>query len=314
MFALIALYAIFGLAFTMSKGVLNYAYPLFFVGLRMVLAGFILLGYHVFFKKKPLTIDKRYLSIFAQIAFFHVFVTYAFEFWALEYVSAAKDALFFNLTPFITALLSLVLCKEYLTIRQWLGLAIGFIGFIPMFIAQNGLTDLTKECLKISWPEICILIAVSASAYGWILMQRLVKNTHYDPVFINGMTMLWGGILSYSVAWFMEPAFFKTITGTVDQSYDMGMFAWYTAVLILLTNIISYNLYGSLLRVYSATFMALAAGMTPLFTALFDWLLFGEYVTWHFVLTVILVFIGLAIFYSDEFKSPKVESTILPPV
>jgi drug/metabolite transporter (DMT)-like permease len=77
---------------------------------------------------------------------------------------------------------------------------------------------------------------------------------------------------------------------------------WYLFVLILLTNVICYTLYGRLLKTYSATFMALASATVPIFTAIFDWLLFGLTVTWHFVATVVIVFIGLAIFYADEIK------------
>ena len=312
MLALIGLYAIFGLAFTVSKGVLDYAYPIFFVGIRMILAGILLFGYHVLWKKQSLTLDKKYLSLFVQLAFFHVFITYVFEFWALEYVSAAKDALFFNLTPFVTALLSLFLSKEYLTKKQWCGLAIGFIGFLPMFFSQTSFEGLAPEYFAISLPELLLIGAVSASAYGWIIMQRILHTSTYQPVFINGMTMLWGGLFSLIVAWRVEPAFLKYVSCATCNVHDLLMFAWYLGILILLTNIISYNLYGSLLRRYSATFMALAGGMTPIFTALFDWLLLGEIITWHFVCTVILVFTGLIIFYSDELKPTEI--TPLPPV
>lgn len=303
MFALIGLYIVFALAFTISKGVLNYTYPIFFVGFRMTLAGLLLLGYYILCKKKAVVIEKKHLWILVQIAFFHVFVTYAFEFWALEYVSAAKDALFYNLAPFITALLSLVLCNERLTIKQWFGLAIGFFGFLPMLMAQAPLETLALESFSISWPELLLIGSVSASSYGWILMQRLVHV--YHPVLVNGITMLWGGLFSLIIAWMVEPVFLKWVSGPPFNTHDMLMFTWYLLILILLTNVICYNLYGTLLRKYSATSIALAGSTTPIFTALFDWILLGDKVTWHFVATVILVFLGLLIFYYDEFRRPK---------
>ena len=122
MLVILGLYSVFALSFTLSKGVLNHASPVFFIGIRMILAGLLLLGYHLYVKKRQFRLYAKHFWHFAQLALFHVFIAYVFEFWALESVTAAKDALFFNLTPFITALLSMVLCSERLTFKQWIGL------------------------------------------------------------------------------------------------------------------------------------------------------------------------------------------------
>jgi drug/metabolite transporter (DMT)-like permease len=303
MILLIVLYLVFALSFTMSKGVLLYAEPVFFTGVRMIIAGLILLGYHVLIRKRPLKIEWKHIGLCAQLAIFHVFVTYVFEFWALETVSAATDALFFNLTSFITALLCYVLCNERLSTKQWIGLVIGFLGFMPLFYTQQSfcITQLAS-CFVLSRAELLLFIAVAASAYGWIVMQQLVRDNQYNPVMINGISMFGGGLIALCASFLTETTFIKTTAPGLLWSHDIPMVAWYMAVLIVLTNIISYNLYGFLLKQYSATFIALAGGMTPIFTALFDWLLFGEVITWHFVATVALVFVGLLVFYSDELR------------
>jgi len=73
-----------------------------------------------------------------------------------------------------------------------------------------------------------------------------------------------------------------------------------TLLLMIISNAICYNLYGKLLKKYSATFMSFAGFTTPLFTALFDWLKFGEVASWHFYLSATIVFGGLLIFYQEE--------------
>ncbi|HEV2916256.1 MAG TPA: DMT family transporter [Candidatus Babeliales bacterium] len=308
MVAVIGLYLVLALAFTMSKGVLLHAQPVFFTGVRMIVAGITLLAYYRYIQKKKFILHNQDLLTYLQLAFFHVFVTYVFEFWALETISASTDALFFNLSPFITALLSLILCNERLSGKQWLGLLIGFVGFLPLFYAQqtvcgSSLIAMVRACLSFSKAELLLIIAVASSAYGWILMQRLVRTDHYSPVFINGVSMLWGGIMALIVSLLTETTFIKTTGPHTLWSYDIPMFLWYLAVLIILTNFISYNVYGLLLKRYSATLIALAGGLTPIFTAFFDWILLGEYISWHFVATVCLVALGLCIFYIDEFKS-----------
>lgn len=71
-------------------------------------------------------------------------------------------------------------------------------------------------------------------------------------------------------------------------------------LLIIISNMICYNLYGVLLRHYSATFMSFAGFTTPLFTALFGWFFLGELITWHFYASFAVVLSGLALFHRDE--------------
>lgn len=291
------------LAFTMSKGVLNYASPVWFTAIRMLIAGVLLVGYHVFVQKRSWKIERKDILTYLIFGFFHIYCTYVFEFWALETVSAAKDALFFNLTPFITALLSLFLCNEKLSLKQWAGLALGFVGFLPLLIAQSPAESLVAGGTSfISWAEVYLLIAVSGGAYGWILLQKLIKQHAYEPIFANGVAMVIGGLGALATAIVTEPTIVRTPSPDMFWTASIPYIAWYLFVLIMLTNVICYTLYGRLLKTYSATFMALASATVPIFTAIFDWLLFGLTVSWHFVATVIIVFIGLAIFYSDEMK------------
>jgi drug/metabolite transporter (DMT)-like permease len=303
MIAIVILYSLLALAFTMSKGVLDYAAPVWFTGIRMFVAGVLLVGYHVLIQKRSWSIKKEDIPNFIMLGFFHIYCAYVFEFWALETVSAAKDALFFNLTPFITALLSLFLCNEKLSTKQWGGLALGFLGFLPLLVAQAPAEAVVAGGSSvISWPEIYLFIAVTGGAYGWILLQKLMKDDAYEPIFANGIAMLLGGAGALLTAFVTEPTMVRIPNPTMLWSSAVLHIVWYLFVLILLTNVICYTLYGRLLKTYSATFLALAGATVPIFTALFDWLLFGLVVSWHFVATVIIVFIGLAIFYADEMK------------
>lgn len=291
------------LAFTMSKGVLDYASPVWFTAIRMTLAGVLLVGYHVLVQKRSWQIRREDIYKFLLLGVFHIYCAYVFEFWALETVSAAKDALFFNLTPFITALLALALNNERLSLQQWGGLALGFIGFLPLLIAQAPQEALVAGGNSfISWPEIYLLIAVTGGAYGWILLQKLMRHHAYEPIFANGVAMIVGGLGALVTAVLTEPTMVRVPRPDMLWTESIPYIIWYLAVLILLTNVICYTLYGRLLKNYSATFMALASATVPIFTAIFDWLLFGLTVSWHFVATVVVVFIGLAIFYADEMK------------
>ena len=302
MIAIVVLYSLLALAFTLSKGVLDYSSPVWFTAIRMLVAGVLLVGYHCLVQKRSWHIARGDIYKFLLLGVFHIYCAYVFEFWALEKVSAAKDALFFNMGPFITALLSFFIYNERLSVKQWFGLALGFVGFLPLLYAQAPTETLIGSSHIFSWPELYLLIAVTGGSYGWILLQKLINHHTYEAIFANGVAMLVGGAGALVTAMLTEPTMVRIPHPDMAWSEAVLYICWYLFIMILITNVIVYTLYGRLLKTYSATFMALAGATVPIFTAIFDWLLFGLTVSWHFVATVVIVFIGLAIFYSDEMK------------
>lgn len=296
------LYLLFASTFTLGKAVLYYIPPILFVGVRMVAAGSLLLGYQFIFKRAKFRFEWQDLSSFFYIALFLIFIAFSGEFWALQYVSAAKACLLYNLSPFITALLAYILLSERLTKKQWMGLVIGFAGFLPILMNQSGQELLTRHVWFFSMPELLLLMAVASSCYGWIVMRYLIVNRNYSAVLINGVGMLGGGVMALIASYFVE--------GTphmLEQSMPLDEriihVALYTGLLILIANVICFNLYGMLLRRYSATFLAFAGFMTPIFAAFFDLIFFKEPVPMAFFATIVLVFFGLWIFYQDELRA-----------
>lgn len=98
------MYFLFASTFTLGKAVLSYTTPLFFIALRMITAGVMLLGYYWITHKK-ITIVRKDYSLLARIVIFHIFCAYSLEFWALQYITSSKACLLYNLSPFITAFL-----------------------------------------------------------------------------------------------------------------------------------------------------------------------------------------------------------------
>jgi drug/metabolite transporter (DMT)-like permease len=308
MILVILLYLLFASTFTLGKAALSYVSPFLFIGMRMIFGGSLLLGYYRFIARQKVAIKKSDWSLFARIITFHIFCAYTLEFWALEYVTSAKACLLYNLSPFVTALLSYILFAEKLSLRQLCGLAIGFLGFVPILLSQ-GLPELLSWHFGfVSIYELALIGSVVSSAYGWIIMKELIHKG-YAFVMINGIGMTGGGILALLLSFYKEgmpmmkqvPVFSQTLVmryGNVGES--MIMLGVYSLALILIANIICYNLYGYLLSRYSPTFLSFAGFMTPLFAALLGWLFLGEQVTWHFFATIGLVVLGLYLFHEKK--------------
>ncbi len=308
MILVIILYALFASTFTLGKAVLSYVSPFLFIGIRMLLGGIILLWYYLFIAQKRLLIKKEDYLFFVRIILFHIFCAYTLEYWALEYVTSAKACLLYNLSPFITAIFSYFLYAERLTYRQLLGLVIGFLGFIPILIAQTPLEQIGWHIGFLSCYEMALIVSVISSAYGWMMVKKLTHK-NYSLVMINGISMTGGGLLALLLSLCKEglpaikdaPTIMPALTPMIgfmgERFFVLG---GYSLLLVLIANIIGYNLYGYLLSRYSATFLSFAGFMTPLFAALLGWLFLNESVTWHFFATMVSVVCGLCLFHEKK--------------
>ncbi len=128
MLLVLLLYFLFASTFTIGKAALFYISPVLLIAIRMIVGGLLLLGMHYFFRRSDWRFEWRDVGSFFNITLFLIFISFISEFWALKYVTATKACLLYNMSPFITALLAYLILNEYLTMRQWLGLIIGFFG------------------------------------------------------------------------------------------------------------------------------------------------------------------------------------------
>lgn len=290
------LYALFAAVFIICKMGLLYGQPLFLVGSRMVVAGLLMIAYQLVVDRRSFVLNKKTFSLIFFLAFFNIYLTNACETWGLKYLSSAKTCFIYSLSPFASALLSFFLFAETLSKKKWLGLLIGFIGFAPLIFEATPINELSEQFFTFSFPELAVAVAAFSSVYGWILLRKLVTEHQMVPGVANGLSMLIGGGLALSHSLLVE-------NWDPIPVNDIWPFLGSASLLLLISNFICYNLYGSLLKKYTATFMSFAGFITPLFTALLGWLFFAESTSLSFYLSMLIVFSGLLLFKQEELKS-----------
>ncbi|MFA5999020.1 MAG: DMT family transporter [Candidatus Babeliales bacterium] len=312
MILIFLLYALLALTFTIGKMLLFYVPPIFLIALRMCIAGVLLLGMNHFIsgpakikKFSDRSIADRSIAdrsiadlwIFVLLSLIHVLIPYTTEFIALQSVAPSCAALMFNLSPFFSALFSYIYFDEKMTKKKWLGFAIGMGGIV--FFLEPAAFSFT--CWHINGTAyILLFIAVVSSALGWIYVRMLVKDKGYSPLFVNGCAMLLGGIQAIPVSLYFE--------GSVSLPWDnLKPFLLLLAAIILLANVIFYNLYGYLLKHYSATLLSFIGFVTPVFAALFDWMLLGVGVSYGFFIAIAILGFGIYIFYQEELRQGYVQ-------
>ncbi len=291
MFLITALQALWGSSIPLTKIMLTMSPPIFLAGIRMFIAGILLLCYNYWRNNAQFNVTKKHFSYYLQIIFFGVYAKYILRNWGLVYLSTSKMSFLLNASPFCAALFSFFASGEKLSLRQWVGLCIGFLGLVPILLISSSSENLFGELAFFSWPELAIIGEIMAHSYGLIVARKMIRDIGYSPAMTNGIRMFGGGILALITSFFLESS------ATITQNNN---FLTLLALSILISNIICHNLYLYLLNHYSVTFLSLSDFLSPLFVALYGWLFLHEIITWHYYLSATIILVGLYLFYADE--------------
>lgn len=293
MHLIILLFALFASVFTIGKAALETTEPFFFVGVRMMVAGIILLAFQGAKNYKNIILNKRDLFPILGLSLFNIYLTNMLEFWGLCRLTSFKTCFIYSLSPFMSALISYLVFSEIMTPRKWLGLFIGCIGFIPILYYQDSI-DISKE--RIFLAELAVAGACICNAYGWVILKQTIKENKLSPLTSNGYSMLIGGFFSLAHSYCVE-------NWSPIPSTDYMTFITSTFALIIISNLFCYNLYGYLLKKFSATFISFAGFTTPIFAAFYGWLFLNETIPLAFYVSGVIVFTGLYIFNVEELKT-----------
>lgn len=298
--SIFVLFFMWSLAFPLGKMMLGFAPPIFLTAVRMLFAAGLLVSYATL-RKKIGKLSKRIILGLFLLGFFNIYLTNILEFWSLSQIPAAKTCFLYSLSPFLTAILSYFHFKEKMTFMKGLGLVIGFMGFIPTILTKD-MTELNLNgMLGFSWPEISMFLAVFFSVYGWILLRILVKD-QVSPLVANGFSMLIGGALALGTSFYFD-AWNPTPVAYGAWPKLLGLIG----ILTLISNIFCYNLYGFLLKKYTATFLSLFGLLSPVFASIHSWILLGEVPSVPIFISTGIVMLGLFIVYNEEVKQGYIE-------
>lgn len=247
-------------------------------------------------------LNRKLLGSFCLLGFVAIYISNIFEIWGIDKMSSGKACFIFSTAPFISAALSYYLLKETLSRKKIIGMSIGMLGLIPLqmnTVGDEG--DLGSLFVGI----ISLVIATTSACYGWILLQKVLKEHDISPLDVNGPSMLLGGIFALVHSYFFEGGW------SYFPVYDLNTFLINTLAMIIISNFICYNLYGYLLKKYSATFMSLAGLITPIFAALYGGLFLEEQLSWNYFISFILFVLGLVTFHTEELveKNTSIQAT-----
>ncbi len=286
MVLVVLLYALLALTFTLGKAAVSYADPLFLVAARMIIAGPLLLAIHAVRNGFSWHFSRKDIFNFFQVIVFHIYLSFIPEFWAFQYVSSIKVNILYATTPFIAMFFSYLLYKEKVTVSQLFATIIAFLSLMPLMLKDNWCAG---EILSFALPELFLLVSIASAAYAWFVIKKLM-NRGYSLFIINGIAMFGGGVMSF-ITWLLVHQ------QGVNPVCELMPFILSVAGLIVLSNIIVYNLYGWLLNHYSVNFVACAGFLSPLFGALYGRIFLNETLGWQHWVAMIGITLALYLFF-----------------
>ena len=291
----VLMYAGWSSMFSLGKMALAHSPPLFLTASRMLLAGVILLAFMALKDRFAFKITLKQLLSFSILALFSIYLTNAFEFWSLQHLTAAKTCFIYSLSPFFAALFSYFHFGEKMNRRKWLGMSIGVAGIIPVLAIQKGSDELLSGLLYLSWPELAMVAASICTVYGWVLLRLIVKDTKVSPLMANGVSMFIGGLFALAHSYLVEPWTPLPVSASAIVPFTQGLL-----IMTLISNIICYNIYGMMLKKYTATFLSFMGVLSPIFASINGWFFLGEPLSPVIFFSTGIVSLGLWLIYSAE--------------
>jgi len=294
MISLMVLNLIYGSMFSIAKFGLTSGQPVFSIGLKAACGGIISLMIYLLVNHYRPLITKKEWVLLLMLSIFNVYLANVLEIIGLQNISVGKAAFIYNITPFISALFGYIIFHERMTFYKWGGLFLGFSGFIPLFADSLFVENSAVISSAIS-PELMVCGAAVASIIGWTTMKFILQNKSLSPFLCNGISLVLGSLFCFMHAYFFEtqpyirPGHYVSLLITVCI---VGIIKFGTA----------YNLNSFLLIRYTTTLVVFFGFTASLFAGLLGILLFGEPLTFQFIIAVILVSVGLFLFYYEEFS------------
>lgn len=279
---MIVLCMVWGLQQVILKMAASDISPLMQIALRSGLAALLLLPL-VLLDQKSQLMNPKNVKAGALVA-----VLFSLEFFllaqALQLTSASHAVVLLYTAPIFVALgLHLKLPSERLTLLQWTGIGIAFIGIVVTFIRpqQIGVNTFQQQML---WGDLYAL----AAAIAWAATTVTVRLSSLAQAAVT-QTLFYQ--LAGSFILLLGLAFFMGQAVVQWTPLVIGSLAFHT----LIVSFASFLAWFWLLRNYLASRLGVFSFLTPLFGIIFGVWLLDENIEANFIFGTALVLLGILV-------------------
>ena len=263
-------------AFITTKPIVDYSDPFSALAFRFLLVTFGFFLFSIFRKEKILVSKKNFIeSIFSGILFHGVYLGGVF-FSISKGLPTGIAALIVTLNPVLTNALAGPLLKEKVSIKQWIGVIMGFLGATIVLGFDIGTTLPTIGIIAVF---ISLLAVTSAT-----LWQKKLSNNLSLPV--SNMYQAIGGFLFHIliVLFFTEPYINFSSTFIIAMTHQ-----------IVLVSFGAFTILMYLIKHHSASKTVSLFFLIPATSALIAWIFLNETLNIFDIFGFIIASVGVFI-------------------
>ncbi len=260
-----------------AKFGLPYAEPMTFLALRMGLAALLLLAFALVTRAPwpPSPIAALHVTV-AGLLVHGGYLGGVFE--AIRHgMPSGMVSLIVGMQPVLTSVAAILVLKERLSLRQWMGLALGLVGLALVLGNRVSFSDLTWQ----------------SGAMALFALVSISLGTVYQKRFFAGVDLRTGGVLQYLASGLCYAGLacaFETREVTWSPDFILAL-GWSVVALSLGAVALLYRLIrdGEASRVSSLLYLV------PPVTALIAFACFDETLTWPAMGGMAVVALGVAL-------------------
>ena len=123
--------------------------------------------------------------------------------------------------------------------------------------------------------------------------MRQLRKEEFSSLLANGIAMSIGGVCALLHSAIVD------VWNPIPVS-EIIPWAQSVIVLIIVSNLICYNLYGFLLKKFTSTFVSFIGLVTPLFASFFGWLFLNELPSVYLAISLPILALGFWFVYAEE--------------
>jgi len=258
--------------------------PFFSAGLRFMIATALLLII-LKVRKFKYTFNIHELIFLVLVGLGSFSVPYGLVYWAEQRLASGLTAVTFAVMPFFAAILSsLFLRAERLTFQKTLGILVGFAGLVYIFWGDIKLGSIdTVEGMAgvVCSSFLNAAVAVSVKKYG----------ENIDPVYINLVPMLFGGITLLLSSLFFEN--WSTVRFALIPTLSI-------LYLAIFGSVTAFIIYFYLLKHMNVVLLSMTSFITPVLALFFGYVTLNENLPRGTLLGAALILSGVLVFSTGK--------------
>ncbi len=260
--------------------------------LRMLMSLPFYIGILLYVKRKQglYALSKATIAAIISLGFLGFYVASFMDFAGLKFLSASLERVIIFLNPTIVLLLSAVLFKKKIKAKQWLAIALTYIGIVIAF-ASNDMFNASANLLKGA-----TFVFVSAFCYAVYLIGSEIYLRKIGTLEFTSYTMIVAFVCIAIHYLFTSPLY-----GILN--YDVKVYG-YTFIMAILSTLFPSFLFAEGIKRIGAPNGSIVGGIGPVSTILFAVLLLNESISLLQLIGTLLV-IGGVLVISYESKKKK---------